>query len=591
MQIPIPVDSASLNAPLDQLQPQTLRDRRLRSTLLTWALVLVVLASMGSRGVHWAQEQGDETKREADSNRAAFGEAIRAAAKLGGFAYSDAEIELMLPDVTGRLRAFERMRAIEVGNEVVPALVFQPLGVDGVESTPASLAIELPDVQRPEDLSELYFADIPTLAALIRSQEISCVELAELFLARLESVDETLACVINLTPERALAQARLLDAELAEGHWRGPLHGIPWGAKDLLAVEGYPTTWGAKPFENQMLEGDAATVRALDDAGAVLVAKLTLGALAWGDVWFGGTTKNPWDPSQGSSGSSAGPASAVAAGALPFAIGSETLGSIVSPSERCGNSSLRPTFGRVSREGAMALSWSMDKLGPICRSAKDAAIVFASIQGRDPADPSSFDAAYTFPAKPKHVVVGFLERSAEQSAWYRQLLEDLEAISGTEGGFEVELVPIELPDYPASDMTMILQVEASVAFDELTRSGEVAQLVRQERSAWPNVFRHAQLIPAVEYLRANRLRTLMQHDWETVMSDIDVIVHPSFAGGILQATNLTGHPTVVMPAGFRENGTPFGVSFTGRLFGDDLLLTVASRWQESTVHHLRHPVQ
>ena len=497
---------------------------------------------------------------------------------------------MMLTDVMERLASFERMRAVPLANAVPPMTVFEPLGLDAFRAQledATALDVRLPRVERPADLSELHWADLPTLAALVRSRAVSCVELTELFLARLRALDPVLHCVIHLTEERALAQARERDAELARGEWRGPLHGIPWGAKDLLSVAGTPTTWGAKPYAEQRIEADAAVVRALDEAGAVLVAKLSLGALAWGDVWFDGTTRNPWNPEQGSSGSSAGSASAVAAGAVPFAIGSETLGSIVSPSERCGNSSLRPTFGRVSREGAMVLSWSMDKLGPICRSAADAAIVFAAIHGADPAD-GSVTAPFTFPHPGTTYTVGFLPAQAERNAAYAELLEQLEALSGTEG-LEVSLVPVEVPDYPTGDMTMVLQVEAAAAFDELTRSRGVDELVRQERRAWPNVFRHAQLVPAVEYVRANRLRTLLANDWEALMGEIDVLVHPSFAAGILSATNLTGHPTAVVPLGFREDGTPFGVSFTGRAFEDDRLLTLVAGWQATTDHHRRHP--
>ena len=568
-----------------------LSTRPLRSAPDRCSFVIpVLLAALGTAPqANMTQAQDSPSP---DEPRTQIVRAIRGAQRLAGLEFTDADVELMLPDVMESLAAFERMRAVSLDNAVAPALVFSALAPPppiAAEQGGDRFDVPLQAARRPEDLSDLYWADIPTLAALIRSRQVSCLELTDLFLARLEALDPTLACVITLTPERARKQAAALDAELEGGHWRGPLHGIPWGAKDLLAVEGYPTTWGARPYAEQTLRGNAAVVTALDEAGAILVAKLSLGALAWGDVWFGGTTKNPWKPSQGSSGSSAGPASAVAAGAVPFAIGSETLGSIISPSERCGNSSLRPTFGRVPRTGAMALSWSMDKLGPICRSIEDAAVVFHAIEGRDAGDSSSLDAPFRYPALLGSMTVGFLEQAAEDDPGYAQVLEDLEALGAATEGLEIQLVPVEVPDYPAGDMTMILQVEAAAAFDELTRSRGTDVMVRQERWAWPNVFRHAHLVPAVEYVRANRLRTLLQEDWGRLMKDLDAIVHPSFAGGILQATNLTGHPTVVMPAGFREDGTPFGVSFTGRTFEDDRLMTLASLWQGFTEHHHRHP--
>ena len=338
------------------------------------------------------------------------------------------------------------------------------------------------------------------------------------------------------------------------------------------------------PFREQVLDVDAAVVRRLDEAGAVLIAKLTLGALAWGDVWFGGRTRNPWQPSQGSSGSSAGSASAVAAGAVPFAIGSETLGSIVSPSDRCGCSSLRPSFGRVSRAGAMALSWSMDKLGPICRSATDAAIVFAAIEGADPRDPGTRNGSLGFATRPSvdGLTVGILASAYEDNEAYAAVIDQLEALGA-------QAVPVEVPDYPVGEMTFVLNAEAATAFDDLTRDGRDDLLVRQEERAWPNVFRASRLVPAVEYLRANRLRVRLLKRLEGTLREVDVLCHPSFAAGLLTATNLTGHPAVVVPCGFREDGTPFSVSFTARLDADDVLLDVVRAWQAVTDHHRRHP--
>ncbi len=537
-------------------------------------------------GVTFGQEPRQTTRgraaKQGDSRRAA----IRGAAQTAGLAFDDDEIQLMLRTVGRNLRSFETLRRRALPNAIAPALTFSAflpgIGRRAVAVEPDALT--LPKSARPKNLDALAFADIPTLAALIRSRQVSCVELTKFFLARLRKLDPKLHCVIHYTEKRALETAAARDAELADGKWRGLLHGIPYGAKDLLAAKGAPTTWGATPFRDQIIDRDAAVIRKLEQAGAVLVAKLSLGALAWGDVWFGGRTRNPWDPTRGSSGSSAGPASATAAGAVPFALGSETLGSIVSPSAECGCTSLRPTFGRVSRDGAMALSWSMDKLGPLCRSVRDAAIVFAAIQG--PATTGETDAAVF--ARPFRVPrrldihgfrVGVLRGSLAKDAPIRIELAKL----------GVEFVEISLPRYPTRDMVFILNVEGAAAFDELTRSGRDDELVRQQERAWPNVFRAARLVPAVEYLQANRLRTQLMREFDAVMAKVDVLVHPPFAGGILTMTNLTGHPTVVAPYRMRAGKRPGSICFTGQLADEERLLGFCRAWQETTPYHTRHP--
>jgi len=511
---------------------------------------------------------------------------LAAAARVTGAAFSDDELRMMIGDVAENLASYERIRELPLDNAVFPSLFFLPALRQTGPAPPASAkrtpAPERPAPERPADLESLAFADIQTLHAHVAARTVSCVELAETFLARLKRLDPKLHCVITLTEERALEQARALDRELERGESRGLLHGIPWVAKDLLAVRGQRTTWGAKPFEHQGIDLDAAVVERLDAAGAVLIAKVSLGALAWGDVWFGGQTRNPWNLEQGSSGSSAGSAAAVAAGCAPFAIGSETLGSIVSPSHRCGNSSLRPTFGRVSRHGAMALAWSMDKLGPLCRSAQDAAIVFDAIHGADARDPTTVSLPFDpFAPLGAHFTVGFPQEAFEDER-FEQVLIEVESTG-------VTLVPIELPEYPVSDMVFVLSAEAGAAFDQFSRSDRDDELVRQERNAWPNVFRVAQLIPAVDYLRANRLRTLLIRDFEAMMSEVDAIVHPSYYGDLLAMTNLTGHPTFVAPCGFDEDGMPFSISFTGRLYGETELMALARAWQGMTEHHRRHP--
>jgi Asp-tRNA(Asn)/Glu-tRNA(Gln) amidotransferase A subunit family amidase len=519
---------------------------------------------------------------------------VRTAGRVIGIEYTDEELELMLRDVASALEDYAALRADELANSVPPALIFSPL-LPGIEPAPPLEEDELADswpgldagLVRPPALEDLAYSDISSLAHMIRTGEVTCVELTEMYLARLRRLDAELHCVITFTEERALEQARELDKELAEGKYRGPLHGIPWGAKDLLSVGGYPTTWGARPFEEQVIDLDATVVRRLDEAGAVLIAKLSLGALAWGDAWYGGRTRNPWNTERGSSGSSAGSASATAAGCVAFAIGSETLGSIVSPSAECGNSSLRPTFGRVSRHGAMALSWSMDKLGPICRSVEDAAIVLAAIAGPDREDPTAVDLPATVPVSPERLEgwrIGYLPKSFEREERLAPVLDDLRALG-------VELVPVEFPAAPGGVTMTILNAEAACAFDELTRSGRDDLLVRQVRNAWPNVFRTARLVPAVEYLRANRLRTLLCQDVDRMFREAGVVavVHPSFGNAVLSTANLTGHPTVVAPAGFGDSGRPFSVSFTGRLFDESRLLALAGAWQRATGHHLQHP--
>ena len=511
---------------------------------------------------------------------------VHNAARLIGLDFEKDEVELMLPGVRRRLASFARLRDRRLGNEIYPALSFSPFlpGIANRSIRYERKELALSDVERPKDLEELAFADIPTLASLIKSRKVSCVELTKLFIARLERLDKKLACVITMTKERALEQAKALDAELETGKWRGPLHGIPYGAKDLFAAKGYRTTWGAKPFKDQVLDVDATVIQKLDKAGAVMIAKLTLGALAWGDVWYGGKTKNPWNTARGSSGSSAGSAAATAAGGVVFALGTETLGSIVSPSRACGCSSLRPTFGLVSRHGAMALSWTMDKVGPICRSAIDAAIVFDAIRGADGKDPTAVTRPFAIPqgVSVKGLKVGVLRGRWQESPEFEPFFADLRALG-------VELVDVSLPRFPVGDLTFILQVEGAAAFDEMTRSGRDAEMVRQIQNAWPNVFRSSRLIPAVEYIQANRIRTQLMRAYDKALATCDVLVHPPYAGGILGATNLTGHPTFCAPFGKRRDGAPNSVCFTGQLADESRLLALVIAWQQRSKHHQRHP--
>ncbi|MCB1042648.1 MAG: amidase [Acidobacteria bacterium] len=494
--------------------------------------------------------------------------------------FTEDERTLMEGELKELLAAYQSLHQWSLGNDIPPALVFQ-LSKPPPEGPSLSHWYYPPIPPRPEDLNELAFASVAELSALIRHRVISCSELTELSLKRLKQLGPKLSCVISLTETRARETAAARDRELDEGIYRGPLHGIPYGAKDLLATAGDLTTWGARPFEHQRTESDARVVTLLEEAGAILVAKLSLGALAWGDVWFGGTTKNPWNLEQGSSGSSAGSAAATAAGLVPFAIGSETYGSIVSPSTRCGVTGFRPTFGAVSRHGAMALSWSMDKLGPIARTVQDCAMVFDAIRGVDPLDPATTQFPFNFDAAThlKSRKIGFVRGQFPEPS---PVLDQLVSLGA-------ELVPVELPEFPVSSLSLILTAEAAAAFDELTRSNNDDKLVRQIEQAWPNVFRAARTIPAVEYIQANRHRVALARQMDPIFQQIDVLVAPPFEGSTLLLTNLTGHPTVVLPSGSYDGTRIPSVTFIGDIYGDDEVLEVAFAYQHSTSWHLSHP--
>ncbi len=491
------------------------------------------------------------------------------------------------------LMDYRDIRAYELPNSTPPALQFNPIPYGFIIPGPTpKISWEIPTgVSKPSREPDLAFMSIPQLASLIRSGEISCLALTEFYLNRLKKYDQQLHCVLTLTESYAIEQARKMDAELAEGKDRGILHGIPYGAKDLFSFPGYPTTWGAGAYKDQVLDETAGVISKLEEAGAILVAKTTLGALAMGDVWFADTTLNPWNLEEGSSGSSAGSASATAAGLLPFAIGTETWGSIVSPSTRCGTTGLRPTYGRVSRSGAMALSWSMDKVGAICRSALDCAIVFDAIRGTDPKDKTVLDAGFTWPGEVdlSKLKVGYFKSAFdseyEGSDFDRQSLKVLRKMGAN-------LIPVELDndEIPVAALGLILTAEAAAAFDELTRSNRDTLLVRQHRYAWPNTFRTARYITAVEYIQANRIRHDLIEDFHSRMKEFDVIVTPSFNGGNqLLTTNLTGQPVVVVPNGFKDSGSPTSISFLGNLFDEGTILAVAAAYQEATPFNKKRP--
>lgn len=513
---------------------------------------------------------------------------MAAAGRVAGLEFSAKELEQMEGNVLAQLEGYRRLWQHSVPNSLEPAFTFDPL--DFV-AAPRPRAFErvpfaLPEAARPANLEALAFADVPTLAALIKSRRVSCVELARSTIARVKRLDEKLHAVVGFTEERALAQAQKLDAELAEGHWRGPLHGVPFGAKDLFAARGARTTWGSSIHAEQVIDQDATVVARLEAAGAVLVCKTSLGEFAYGDLWFGGRTRNPWNPEEGSSGSSAGSASLVAAGGLPFALGTETLGSIVSPCTRCGATGIRPSFGRVPRTGAMNLCWTMDKVGPIARSVFDAALVLEAIAGPDGRDGSV--RAGTFKAASARDVrgwkVGYVKASFERNAEDAHVLDELR-------GLGVELVPFELPaGVQAGDLLTILTAEAATAFDELTRDGRDEKMVWQDAEAWPNTFRAARLIPAVEYLRASRLRTQLLRDMEAALGEVVAWVHPSFGDAGLVISNLTGHPCVVMPSGgVKKEGGPRSITFGGRIDREEELVALAGAWQVKTGFQLARP--
>ena len=565
---------------------------------------------------------------------------IASAEEIAGVTFTDEERAMMVRNLTQTKTAIEALHKIPLENTVPPAIVFDPIPPGTTlpdKKKQAAQRQRMAVMARPGSLEELAFEPVSKLSELVRARKVKPSELTEMYLGRLKRFDPTLKCVISLTEERAHAQARAADEEISRGKYRGPLHGIPWGAKDLLAVKGYKTTWGAGPYKDQTIDADATVVKRLDAAGAILVAKLTLGELAQGDNWFGGVTRNPWWTEQGSSGSSAGPGSATAAGLVGFSIGTETLGSISSPSTRNGVTGLRPTFGRVPRTGAMALSWSMDKIGPMCRSAEDCALVFDAIIGTDGYDYSVRDYPFNWNAnrKPSDLRVGFIkagfdrpERNPENNNLQNPAKPFDDAALDVLRKLGANLTPVELPQGAVST-SLILQPEAGAAFETLILSGKVKEMVQQNANAWPNTFRAAQFVPAVDYINANRARVLLMQQWWELFRNLDVIVTPT-AGGQLAQTNLTGNPSVIVPHGFRESvagpigaggpggggagaagaagapaarpdsarpavappprpQTPLSLTFLGPLFQDELPLALAHAYQQATDFHTRRP--
>ena len=513
---------------------------------------------------------------------------LRSTEKLIGLELTKAERDSVQATVNDRRDQYEALRSLDMANEVAFPLYYnpQPPGMD-LPRGRDQFQFQEEKTAMPDNIEECAFMTVPQLAYLIRTQQVSSEALTEMYIQRLKKYGPELECVVTITEELALKQARKADMEISRGKYRGLLHGIPWGAKDLLAVPGYKTTWGAMPFKDQILDEKATVVKKLEEAGAVLVAKLTLGALAWGDVWYGGKTRNPWNLEQGSSGSSAGPGSATAAGLVGFSIGSETWGSIVSPANRNGVTGHRPSFGTVSRAGAMALSWTMDKLGPMTRSVEGAAIIFETIRGTDDKDRTVVNVPFNYPStnRLKNLRVGYVASAFADSIVSKNDKASLDVLRSL--GFE--LIPIELPEFPTRSLSFVLQAEAAAAFDELTRFNQDDELVRQVKNAWPNVFREARFIPAVEYINANRARTLLNQKMAELMDIVDIYIIPSFYGDNLLRTNLTGHPCVVVPNGFNDKGSPTSLSFIGDLYEDGNVLALANAYQKATNWHKQYP--
>ena len=507
---------------------------------------------------------------------------------LSGLEFTQSERDSALESLARLKALYDSLRTIQISNDIPLPLYFNPLinGQEIPKGREKYLFQEFP-TKRPDNIEDCAFYTIGQLAHLIRTRQISSLELTEMYLSRLERFGPQLECVVTVTKELAIEQAKRADEAIKNGKYLGPLHGIPYGAKDLLAVEGYKTTWGAMTHKDQFIESTATVVKKLEEAGAVLVAKLTLGALAWGDNWYGGKTRNPWNTELGSSGSSAGPGSATSAGLVAFSLGSETWGSIVSPSTVNGVTGLRPTFGTVSKSGAMALSWSMDKIGPMCRSVDDCALVYSIIKGTDSEDHSVVDVPFQVPVKKelKSLRIGFVASAFNDSTTSdndRIVIDRLRELGFT-------MVPIELPEFPTNSLSFLLDVEAAAAFDEMTRNNRDDQLVRQVKRAWPNVFRSARYVPAVEYVQANRARVLLNQKMSSLFEKIDVYLVPSFYGDNLLRTNLTGHPCIVLPNGFDDKGMPTSISFIGDLYKDGELVAVARSYQRGTGWHKRYP--
>jgi len=573
------------------------------------------LASTLLPGALWARMQDDRAQRVTAAM-------LKDALEVAGLEFTEDEQRQMLNGVNQNLERYEELRRIHIDPDVAPPLYFNPL-VPGtrVDRTPRPFRPSaVPPLRRPSNLEDVAFWPIAHLAHLVRTREVCSVDLTEMYLARLRRYNPTLNFVVTFTDDLALKQARDADREIAAGRYRGALHGIPWGCKDIIAVPGYPTQWGSGAFKGQTIDSEATVVRLLRETGAVLVAKLATGELASGDQWFGGRTNNPWYPGEGSSGSSAGPASATAAGCVAFGIGTETSGSILSPSTICGVTGLRPTFGRVSRYGAMTLSWSQDRLGPLCRTVEDCAIVLNAIARPDEQDLSVVDLPFNWDASIdiRGLRVGYLERAFHDEGRDPDWKKNDEDVVAQIRGLGITLEAFELPKLPLNVFGGILGVESGASFDEFVRRGHPEALTNKTRA---NGMRQSHLVPAVDYLQAQRVRAMMMRQFADAVSRFDVYVAPYInmraaagargsddgrgadgrGGGRggnqppsairdhFQAANICGYPAVSVPNGFTADGKPTSITFMGRLFGEAAMLALARAYQEAAGWHLKQP--
>ncbi|MBO6827954.1 amidase [Allomuricauda sp.] len=517
---------------------------------------------------------------------------VKKSEKLIGLHFANKQIDTLYPYLQRNRSGFDSLRKYPLDNGVFPAVRFDPTPFGfQVPEQQQGTQWNIPDhVEVPEPYDLLAFYTIPQLASLIKHQKITSTELTKFFLARLKKYQPALQCSITITDSLALEQAKRADEEIQNGNYRGILHGIPYGTKDLMAVPGYPTTWGAAPYKNQVIDETATVIQKLEDAGAVLVAKLVSGALARGDVWFDGKTKNPWDTTQGASGSSAGSGSATSAGLVPFALGTETLGSITSPSTRNGVTGLRPTYGRVSRHGVMSLSWSMDKVGPLGRNAEDCAIVFEAIQGKDKNDLTTVDLPFgvDWSKDIKNLRVAYLQKDIEKDTTesgnnLRNALKSFKEMG-------IDPTPVEMPEaVPYRGFDIILRAEAGAFFDELVRSGEVDSMVEQDQRSRANSLRQSRFIPAVEYIQANRQRQVLIQKMQDLMKNYDVLISPTFGNDQLLATNLTGHPVIAVPTGLDDENHPTSMTFVGNLYDEASILLLAKAFQDNTSFDELHP--
>jgi len=518
---------------------------------------------------------------------------VLAVEKMFSLSFNEVKRDSMLSILTDKIKTYNYIHAANLHNKVPFPLWFNPILPETIvpkKSEPVKFII--PDnIELPKNINELAFYSIPQLASLLKHKRISSQKLTQFYIDRLKKYGPILHCVIELTEEIAMQQAKKADEEIARGIYRGPLHGIPYGIKDLFAVKGTHTTWGTPPYQNQILDETCFVAEQLEKAGAILVAKLSLGELAMDDIWFGGLTRNPWDTTKGSGGSSAGSASATAAGLVSFAIGTETYGSIVEPSMRCGATGLRPTYGSIAKTGAMVLAWSSDKIGPICRSAEDAAIVFNSIHGADNKDQSSINFAFNY--------TGAIDIRKLKIGYIRNYIDTLPAVSAekqtlvTLRAMGANIKAIDFPDSLHGDeiLSLIIGVESAAAFDPLTRSNKDDEMVQQNKDRWPNTFRASRFVPAVEYINACRLRYEIMQKMDPIIDAYDIIVTPPEVGDQLAITNLTGNPSITIPNGFDKNGMPISISFIGKHFGEAVLLAFTKKYQEATGFNLKHPQQ